>query len=87
MFGHWDNLIQEMQIEDTDSFFNFLRMQPELFEEIHEKVKDRIQGQETSFRRPLPSDLKLAATLQHLSTGESYPSIGYQFRVSRHTVA
>ena len=86
MFGHWDNLVQEMRIEDTDSFFNLLRMQPELFEEIHDKVKDNIQAEDTAYRRPLPSGLKLAATLRHLSTGELYPSIAYQFRISRHTV-
>ena len=40
----------------------------------------------TNFRKPLEVGLKLAVTLRHLSTGESYTSLQYQWRVGRTTI-
>ena len=40
----------------------------------------------TNFRKPLEVDLKLAVTLRHLSTGESYTSLQCQWRVGRTTI-
>ena len=38
------------------------------------------------FRKPLEVRLKLAVTLRHLSTGESYTSLQYHWRVGRTTI-
>ena len=38
-------------------------------------------------RRAIPAEEKLAATLRFLATGESFPSMQYQFRIHRTTIA
>ena len=40
----------------------------------------------TNFRKPLEVGLKLAVTLRHLSTGESYTSLEYHWGIGRTTI-
>ena len=42
-FGHYDNLIQELSIEDTKSYKNYLRMPKELFDEVVSRITHRIE--------------------------------------------
>ena len=86
-FGHWDNLLRELRMEDTDSFHNYFRMAPEMFDEIHERVRESITKQDTNFRSALPSGLKLAVTLRHLASGDKYPTLSFNFRIGRHTIS
>ena len=39
--GHYHRLIRELNMEDTISFFNYLRMQPAMFDEILNRVGPR----------------------------------------------
>ena len=41
-YGHYDRLLAELRIEDQQSFFNFMRMQPEMFDELLNRVGPRI---------------------------------------------
>ncbi len=86
-YGHYDNLMQELGVDDPTSYFNFLRMSPAMFEELLVRITPRIQKKETRMRKPHSPGLKLAITLRYLATGEKYPSLQYGFRVSRHSVA
>ena len=67
LYGHYDRLMEELRQEDQQSFFNFIRMPPEMFDELLNRVGPRIQLQDTNFRRALEPGLKLAVTLRHLS--------------------
>ena len=64
------------------AFWNFLRVPPEMFDEVLARVGPHIQ------RLAIDSGSKLAATFRYLVTGESYPAfvIPYSFRVPCHTV-
>jgi len=86
LYGDWDNLIPQLREEDPDSFFNYMRMRPELFDEICHRVRPAIQGKFSNFREPLPVGLKVAVTLRHLATGAVYPTLAFQYRISRHTI-
>ena len=86
LYGHWDNLLPQLRQEDPEAWFNYMRMRPEMFDEIVQRVGPRIQGHTTNCRQPLPSGLKLAITIRHLAAGDGYASLAYQFRVSRHTI-
>ena len=46
--GHYPRLMRELRMEDTTSFFNYLRMQPAMFEEILNRVGPRIQKKDTN---------------------------------------
>ena len=73
-------------MEDTTSFFNYLRMQPAMFDEILKIVGPRIQKKDTNLRKCLDPGLKLAITIRHLVSGDKYPTLQYDFRVARNTI-
>ena len=84
-FGLYDQLMVELRNEDQRAFKNFLRMPPEMYDELLERVGPRIAKQHTSCRAPLEPGLKLALTLRHLASGSSYMSMRYGWRVPHNT--
>ena len=70
-------------MEEWHSFFNFLRMQPEMFDELLNRVGPRIQKNDTLWRKSVEPDLKLAITLRYLAAGDKYPTLQFGFRVAR----
>ena len=86
LYGHYDRLMEELRQEDQQSFSNFIRMPPEMFDELLNRVGPRIQLQDTNIRRALEPGLKLAVTLRHLSSGDKYSTLQYDFRVARTTI-
>ena len=85
--GDYHHLLQELHREDTRGFKNFLRIQPELFQEMVERLTPILAKRETRMRHPLPVGLKLAVTLRFLATGNTYTSLQYSFRVSKSAIS
>ena len=52
-FGLYDQLMVELRNEDQRSFKNFLRMSPEMFDELLDRVGPRITKQDTRCRASL----------------------------------
>ena len=71
LFGHFDNLMSELRVEDPYSYFNFLRMSAAMFEELLTRLTPRIQKQDTNYRKAHSPGLKLAITLRYMATGEN----------------
>ena len=84
--GHYHRLMRELNVEDNISFFNYLRMQPAMFDEILKRVGPRIQKKDTNLRKFLDPGLKLAITIRHLASGDKYRTLQYDFRVARNTI-
>uniref|UniRef100_UPI00358EEE5F putative nuclease HARBI1 n=1 Tax=Myxine glutinosa TaxID=7769 RepID=UPI00358EEE5F len=78
--------MNELRLEDINSFQNFVRMPPALFDEILHRITPRIEKEDTRLRKALQPGMKLAITLRHLATGDLYPTLSYDFRVSRNTI-
>ena len=87
IFGHYENLIQELNREDLRGYKQFMRISPELFMEIVHRVGPRIEKQYTNWRPPLDPGLKIAITLRYLATGNTYRSLQYGFRVAANTIS
>jgi len=87
IYGHYHQLMNELEASDGKAFKGFLRVSPELFHEIVGCVGPRIKKQDTCFRRALDPGLKVAITLRFLATGESYHSLAYGFRVPHNTIS
>ena len=85
--GFYESLLQELAREDPAGFQNFLRVKPELFLELLERVGPKITKQKTFFREPLGPALRLAITLRYLATGDSYKSLEYGFRVANNSIS
>ena len=86
-YGQYDRLMAELRMEDVLSFFNFLRMQPEMFDELLNRVGPRIQKNDTLWRKSVEPGLKLAITLRHLAAGDKYPTLQFGFRVAQNTIS
>lgn len=85
-FGHYDNLIQELSLEDVKSYKNYLRMPKELFDEVLSRITHRIE-KDTFWRKALEPGMRLAITLRYLATGDSYRSLAYSFRTAHNTIS
>ena len=53
---------------------------------MEERISPHLRKSNYSFSKPLEVGLKLEVTLRHLSTGETYTSLQYQWRVGRTTI-
>lgn len=86
-FGLYDQLMQELRREDPAVFTNFLRMSPDMFDELLERLTPSITKQYTFYRAPLEPGLKLALTLRHLASGSKYIDMRYGWRVPHNTIS
>ena len=84
--GCYRTLLDELITTDIPGYRNFTRMEPAFFHLIEERITPHLRKSITNFRKSLEVRLKLAVTLRHLSTGESYTSLQYQWRVGRMTI-
>ena len=63
-FGLYDQLmVEQLRQEDVSFFTNFMRMPPDMFDEILGRVRGRLTKQHTFYREPIEPGLKLAVTL------------------------
>ena len=84
--GDYHHLLEELNKEDQRGFKNYLRIEPNLFDEMVDRLSPSLAKSETRMRHPLPVGLKLAVTLRFLATGNSYTSLQYSFRVSKSAI-
>lgn len=85
--GQYTRLVQELKKEDEKGYYNFLRMDYNMFKEILQRIEGRISKTTTNFRKPLSPALKLAITLRYIAAGDSYHSLMYGFRMAHNTIS
>ncbi|KAJ8971034.1 hypothetical protein NQ317_013968 [Molorchus minor] len=79
--GASNNLIRELEENDTDKFFNYLRMTPETFHIEHKIVKQHV------IRTPISPRTRLEITVRYLASGDSMTSLSYTFRIGLNIVS
>ena len=77
----------ELRKEDTKDFRNFMRMPPDMFDEIVFKLTPSLTKTTTYMREPLEPGLKVAITLRHLASGSSYKDMSYAWRLPHNTIS
>ncbi|XP_054757229.2 uncharacterized protein LOC129263342 [Lytechinus pictus] len=82
----YDQLLVELRNEDQAAFKNFMRMPPEMFDELLPRGGPSITKQNTTYREALDPGLKLALTLRHLASGTKYRSMSYGWRIPHNTI-
>ena len=85
-FGHYDQLLTELHKEDPRDYINYLRITPNVFQEMVEKLTSHLEKMTIFMREPLDVGLKLTTTLRFLATGNLYSSLQYSFRVEVSTI-
>ncbi|XP_034192568.1 uncharacterized protein LOC117609916 [Osmia lignaria lignaria] len=74
-FGCFHNLLRELQIEDGQQYFNFIRMTAVDVEILMQKVGHIIKKEDTRMRDSISPKERLILTLRFLASGESYHSL------------
>ena len=86
--SYFNNIIQELRIEDRFGFREMLRMDVTDFENILAKISDIISPKERlGETNPVQADERLALTLCFLATGETFQSLCFQYRISLNAVS
>ena len=66
--GPYTNLMVKLRRYDRKGFTNFLRLPPEMFDELLDRVGPALTKRTTNWRTPMEPGMKLALTLQHLAS-------------------
>ncbi|XP_056392155.1 uncharacterized protein LOC130285056 isoform X2 [Hyla sarda] len=67
--------------QHPDKFASYLRMTVENFDDLLQRIQDRICRQDTHLRQSISPDESLIVTLSFLASGESFSSLHLQFRL------
>ncbi|XP_046374408.1 uncharacterized protein LOC124147714 [Haliotis rufescens] len=63
--------MEELRVEDPQSFVNYPRVEPAMFDELIQRVGPRVEKRDTKMRKALPPGLKLAITVRFLDSGNT----------------
>jgi hypothetical protein len=80
-------LLKELAAEDHPEYRSFMRMTPDRFEELLQKVSGVIQRSDTVMRGAIPATVKLELVLSYLATGNNYRSLSHFFGVSKSAIS
>uniref|UniRef100_A0A6P7G3T0 Uncharacterized protein LOC114333878 n=1 Tax=Diabrotica virgifera virgifera TaxID=50390 RepID=A0A6P7G3T0_DIAVI len=82
--GEYVTLFEPLKKQPT-KFFEYFRMSPLTFEYLLEKLHSRLEKY-SNFRKCIEPEQKLMVTLRFLSTGLSFRSLAFSFRMAHSTV-
>ncbi|KAK7879819.1 hypothetical protein WMY93_033508 [Mugilogobius chulae] len=71
--------------EDPEKFRAYFRLSPELFSQLLIKITPKIEKIHTNMREPISPEERLAICLRFLATGDSFATIGFNYRVGNST--
>jgi hypothetical protein len=66
---------------------NFTRMSPSEFEFLINSIGEKISEKDTAFRKAIYVQERLALTLRLLTSGDSYVSLQYLFKISKQVIS
>ncbi|KAK3931968.1 Putative nuclease [Frankliniella fusca] len=89
IYGAWHTLVPLLRETDPEEYFNFLRMTPESFDWLLDKVGPVIIKQQSkrSLSEYISPGERLALTLRFLASGDSQTSLSYLFRISTQAIS
>ena len=84
--GAFNTLFQELAVEDTPGFNEYMRMPYPKFVALADLIGPYIKKQDTCMRISIPASERLALTIRFLATAETFQSLSFQFRIGKATV-
>lgn len=85
--GFCAKLYKELEEEEESLYKNFLRMDIHQFKELLNLVEPIISKQDTVMRKSISAKDRLILTLRFLSSGDSFSSLRYLFRIPKCTIS
>ena len=83
--GQYSRPMPMLHLDDPMACRNFIQMLPELYQELEQRITAEFQRDRTLMKDSMSPGVKLAVTLRHLATGDSYNTLQYSFRVASPT--
>ncbi|XP_035993648.1 protein ANTAGONIST OF LIKE HETEROCHROMATIN PROTEIN 1 [Fundulus heteroclitus] len=80
-------LQKELEVDDMAGFRELLRMSVEDFSYLLERVTPHIIKKDTHLRKAISPRDRLSVTLRFLATGETFKSLGFQYRIGSTTLS
>lgn len=80
-------LIEELRNNDAKAFQDMFRLTSDQFDFLLDKVRSLITKKDTNMRKSISAETRLMITLKFLSSGDSYRSLMYFFRVPHNTIS
>ncbi|XP_068082720.1 uncharacterized protein [Anabrus simplex] len=84
--GLFYTLFEDLR-NDENNFFNYFRMSIASYDELHGKLKDALQRQNTQFRNCIQPIEMLAVTLRYLASGCTFTELHYNYRIGISTAS
>ena len=85
--GAFSNIAHELRMEDIASFKEMLRMDYDTFLNLLAAIEPSISPQESNHGVPtIKANERSTFTLHFLATGETFRSLGFQFRISHSAI-
>ena len=84
--GQYSRLMPMHHLDDPMAYINFIQMPPELYQELEQRITAELQKDRTLMRDTVSPGVKLAVTLRHLTTDDSFTTLQYAFRVASPTI-
>lgn len=85
--GAFNQIVQELRVEDAVEYKRFFRMSEQKFKDLLEKIQDCLKREDTMMRSSIKPNERLAVTLRFLALGETFSSLEKQFRISRTAIS
>jgi hypothetical protein len=81
-YGWYDTLITQLEEQDPQEYKKMMRVEPEMFNELVERLDGRLRRPDTNCRKAISPGMKVAITLRYVACGCDYSPLMYGFYVS-----
>jgi len=78
------SLLGDLNFQPVSGIYkNFTRMSPSEFEFLINLIREKLSKKDSTFRKAISVQERLALTLRFLASGDSYVSLPYLFKISK----
>lgn len=85
--GQFRFLMETLRLRDVAAFKNFLRMDPDLFFHLVDRLTPAIEKSNTTFRESISPAERFAVTLRYYATGTTFMSLRYDWQMGDNTIS
>ena len=87
-FSEYHTVMERLRVyNDIVRFKSFIRISPDMFDDIVRRVRPKIERRHTRLREAISVEQRVAIALRFAATGETYRALEFHFRVSHSLIS